>query len=240
MTEIHATQAPPTRSKWVDRKLREAILSGDLPPGERLVVSTLAKRWQVSPTPLREAFQRLAADGFVELNPHRGARVAPVSQTDMCEVYELRGILEPLALRRSLERTDAEWRNQVETSYKDLVDRLRNQPGDLLEIEDYHRVFHRALLARCDSSWLLRLVDTLSEYSTRYRLMSIAPRGGAEEVIGEHERLLQSCLDGDVEVAASHLTEHLQLTVDSLAGPAGDDLANDQQPEEKNRRKGRT
>jgi GntR family transcriptional regulator, carbon starvation induced regulator len=213
----HLPETPPTRSEWVDQRLREAILSGNLEPGERLVVSALSERWQVSPTPLREAFQRLAADGLVELAPQRGARVTPVSVTDLLEVYELREILEPLALRRSLERTDPSWRQSVTESYERLVDSLRNRPHDLLEMEEKHRQFHGALLSRCESSWLLRLVSTLAEHSVRYRLLSITPRGGPEEVIGEHERLLQASLAGDIEKAVVHLTRHLQLTVESLA-----------------------
>lgn len=217
MLDADSHQAPPTRSGWVDHKLRQAILSGELPPGTRIVVSTMADRWDVSPTPLREAIQRLAAEGLVDLSPHRGASVAPVSIDDMREIYELREILEPLALRRSLEHIDDRWRSEATRTFGHLESHLVHTPDDLMGLEERHAAFHGALLSRCDSVRLLRLVGTLAEHSSRYRLLSIAPRGGASEVIEEHRRLLRSSLDGDVDAAVSHLTHHLRLTVESLS-----------------------
>ncbi len=215
------TALPPiTRSDWVDRELRNAILTGDLAPGERLVTSALAERFGVSPTPLREALQRLAADRFVELTPQRGARVAPLSLDEMHDIYELREILEPLALRRSLSAVDGLWRNEVCEAYDGLVTAIRADVGDRLELERLHWRFHRALLSRCDSSWLLHVVEVLAQHSVRYRQASIAPRGGSEEVIREHEHLLDACLAGDVEAAVAQLTRHLRLTVECVTAVA--------------------
>lgn len=201
----------------MDRKLRSAILSGELAPGDRLVVATLAERWQVSPTPLREAFQRLAADGLVELTSQRGARVSPVSMKEMLEIYELREMLEPLALERSLVRADDGWRRLVGETYQHLIEALRAEHTDMVELEDHHRVFHQALLSRCDSEWLLRVISWLSEHSVRYRLLSLAPRGGPEEVVAEHERLFEACTNGNADRAINHLRHHLRLTVESIS-----------------------
>lgn len=222
MTTTHA--APPTLGEWIDRKLRSAILSGELAPGERLVVAALADRWQVSPTPLREAFQRLAAAGLVELTSQRGARVTAVSAKEMHEIYELRELLEPLALERSLSRADDSWRQLVGDTYERLIAALRTEDIDLLELEEHHRAFHRALLSGCDSDWLLRMIDWLSEHSVRYRLLSLVPRGGHDEVVGEHERLRDACLDGDSTAAISHLRRHLGLTVESIADQVNDNI----------------
>lgn len=213
---------PSTRSQWVDEKLRAAILSGELAPEEKLVVANLAEKWNVSPTPLREAFQRLAGAGLVELVPQRGARVASVSETDMLEIYEIREILEPLALQRSLSVTTPAWKERVEVAYQDLLDILDNHPDDVLALEERHRAFHQALLSGCESTWLLRLVDMLAEHSIRYRLLSIAPRGGPEEVKHEHVRLFSAAVEGRQDEAVALLTDHLRLTVDSLARSATD------------------
>lgn len=208
---------PPTRSQWVDEKLRTAILSGELAPEEKLVVANLAEKWKVSPTPLREAFQRLAGAGLVELVPQRGARVAPVSETDMLEVYEIREMLEPLALQRSLAVATPAWRERVEVAYHALLDTLDNHFDDVHALEERHRTFHQALLSGCESAWLLRLVDMLAEHSVRYRLLSIVPRGGPGEVKHEHVRLFTAAMEGRQEEAVALLTDHLRLTVASLA-----------------------
>ena len=81
--------APQTRSDWVYERLKQAIVRGELPPGTRLVAAELAQRWAVSPTPLREAFQRLEGVGLVELSSQQGARVAPVSVAEAGEIKEL-------------------------------------------------------------------------------------------------------------------------------------------------------
>lgn len=227
---------PPTRSQWVDEKLRAAILSGELAPGEKLVVANLVDKWQVSPTPLREALQRLAGTGLVELVPQRGARVAPVSTQDMLEVYELRELLEPLALRRSLTRADARWRRRVDEAFVKLIDVLDHKPDEVLEMEERHRAFHQALLSSCESTWLLRLVDMLAEHSIRYRQLSIAPRGGPEEVKHEHERLYQAAIEGRHQEAVDLLTNHLRLTVESLSGASSDDDESQEREEERDPR----
>ena len=82
-----AQTAPGTRSDWVEGRLRLAILQGELEPGQRLHANDLAQRWDVSATPLREAFQRLASDGLVAMSPPRGARVASPSIDEAVELY---------------------------------------------------------------------------------------------------------------------------------------------------------
>src|SRR6266567_7034052 len=100
---------PPTRADWVEQRLRRDVLSGEFAPGERLLAATLVKRYAVSPTSLREALQRLATDGLLTMTPQRGVRVAPISLRSAKEIYELRCLLEPLALSKSLLRVNTEW-----------------------------------------------------------------------------------------------------------------------------------
>ena len=204
--------APPTRADWVDRTLRDAILRGELAPGERLVAAALAERWNVSPTPLREAFQRLAGQGLVETAPQRGARVAPASARDAEEIYELRLLLEPLALRDSLVRFDDDDRAAVAASYEAFVD--GGAGADLVAVVDAHHAFHGALLARCRSRWLLRFVELLAEHSQRYQLMSLGQRGGHHDVEAEHQTLRDAAVAGDVERAVQALEKHLRRTLD--------------------------
>lgn len=216
------TNRPLTRAEWVDGQLRAAILNGDLEPGEKLRTEELAERWSVSPTPLRETYQRLAAEGLVELVPQRGARVADVSMDDALEIYDLRQLLEPYALRLSLEEIDDGLRERIRETFGPLRARLENHDGDLAALEAVHREFHMTLLSRCGSAWLLRIIRILQDHSVRYRLLSIEPRGGLDEVLVEHEELLAACLAGELDVAAQRLHDHLQLTIDSLAGEITD------------------
>jgi len=203
--------APQTRSDWVYERLKHAIVSGELPPGTRLVAAELAQRWTLSPTPLREAFQRLEGLGLVELSSQRGARVAPISVAEAEEIYELRLLLDPWALRRSLEQSDGAHRAEVATAHKRLVEVLNQiaSSDDRLLLEA-HRAFHAALLARCPSMWLRRLTSLLADHSQRYQLLNARYSQRVSESMAEHEQLLEATLTGDVEQAARVLVTHLQ------------------------------
>lgn len=211
--ESTAIVQPLTRTEWIDRQLRAAILTNELAPGDKLVTTTLAERWQVSPTPLRESLKRLAADGLVELTPHGSARVAPLSLDDAREVYELRLQLEPQALRRSVERTDADHRATVDAAYDALT-----EVTDVTSAVSAHQAFHAALLARCDSRWLLRLTALLAEHAQRYATASAAGRGGSADALAEHRALRDAVRAGDAPGAEAQLTAHLERSLEVLRG----------------------
>ena len=210
MPAIMVETAPQTRSDWVYERLKLAIVSGELPPGARLVAAELAQRWALSPTPLREAFQRLEGVGLVELSSQRGARVAAISVAEAEEIYELRLILEPWALRRSLEQSDDAHRAEVAAAHKRLVELLTPVPSsDERLLLEAHRAFHIALLARCPSLWLRRLTSLLADHSQRYLLLNAHYLQRVSESMAEHEQLLEATLNGDIERAARVLVAHM-------------------------------
>lgn len=127
-----------TRKEWVDHRLRSAILDGSYAPGQALVISTLADELGLSATPLREALQRLCSEGLVELVAHGSARVASVSLAGATEIYELRRLLEPMAIESAVARSDdlyraegaaAELRRHLDQTLGRLADALGEQPA---------------------------------------------------------------------------------------------------------------
>lgn len=204
-----AQSEPPTRAQWVDQRLRQAILSGELAPDERLITATLCERFSVSPTPLREALQRLAGEGLVEITPQRGARVAALSPTDWLEVIELRVILEPIALRDSFARatdTDFAVMKQAGRALAAMVAPNRATP---LEIAAANRSLHDALLSRATSRQLIRTIAVLTGQSMRYHVLALA-RAGADGLVlkngPELDKALQRRSAGEMEaILAVHL-----------------------------------
>lgn len=205
-----------TRTQWVDNRLRSAIVSGELPAGSRLRPADLAARWNVSPTPIREALLRLEAAGLVETVPHRGTSVTPLTRQRLHQLYELRVLLEPLALRKSLARREYVDVARLQASYDALAHVHSSE--DVMLIERTHREFHSGLLAGCDSKWLLSLVTSMSDHSSRYRLLSAGVRGGPEGINEQHAQLLETFLAGDTERAVALLAEHIgqTLAIESL------------------------
>ncbi len=203
-------EEPGTRADWVDQRLREAIVSGEFVPGQRLGTAELGKRWSVSPTPLREAFQRLAVDRLLDLIPQRGARVAAVSLEDAVEVHELRLVLEPLALRSSMENADDGWLTDLDAAMTELVTELGRSDPDRGTVEASHRNYHQVLLSRCSSVWMMRILDLLNTHVVRYWTLTSPPRRDTDAVMAEHERIHSFVMAGKVDVATAELGAHLQ------------------------------
>jgi len=206
---------PSSNTEWVVRRLRLAITDGELSPGEPLRANELARRWGMSPTPIREAFQRLAADGFLVYNTHRGVRVAPISPDELEELIDLRLLVEPLALRRSLERADEGWRAEVEAAGAVLRSAYRARPFDRTDYEAAHHDFHAALVARAGPTWWPRISTLLRDQTARYRAVDVRPRD-LTAVMAEHERLVELCLADDTDAAVAQLHQHIEASRDQV------------------------
>lgn len=214
--------APLTRAAWVDQLLRRAILTGELAPGEKLYGEKLAERWGVSPTPLRESFQRLAGEGLVVIEPQRGARVAPIDSASAVHVYDLRLLLDPAALRASMEAAvgDAAFVDEVDASLRRLVGRHRSA----VAFHDAHRAFHLTLVSRCPNPLLLHQVAQLLDQSQRYHVLSLrSSRGGDPHA--EHHELARAVGAGDVRAAVATLTAHLRHTRSTIVEHARHDAS---------------
>jgi DNA-binding GntR family transcriptional regulator len=207
--------APITRSEWAEDRLREAILRGELRPGQRLNASDLAERWGVSATPLREAFQRLAGEGLVELLPQRGARVSELAADEAARIYELRLLLEPLALRQSLEASDDQHRGEIRAAFAAF-----SSAQSTLEGVEAHAEFHRILLSRCPSVWLLRFTAQLADASRLYQVASVGASDGRRHPLGEHEALHDAAIAGDIDACAALQELHLRSTLQLISAAA--------------------
>jgi DNA-binding GntR family transcriptional regulator len=200
---------PMTRSAWADHRLRDAIVGGRLQPGDPLVISTLARELGVSATPLREALGRLAAEGLVEMQAHGSARVASVDLDEAVEIYELRQVLEPMALERSVANADTRYAERVEAAWRALTASRLSTASD-------HAAFHRELLSCCNSQWMLRLSTLLSDRAGLMMKVSALARPAGYNLAESHRRLKDLAVGGDAAGAAAELTRHLAGTISAL------------------------
>ena len=215
MTELDAprvSRPPESRAAWVTDELRDSILSGFIPPGEQLRPRDLERRYGVSATPVREAIQRLAAERLVQIAPHRHATVVALDVDELEHIYELRLLLEPIAVTRSLERSDSTWLAEVEAAHATLVDYgQEHSPASIYA----HLDFHGRIRSRCDSPWMLRFIDELVMHSERYRALRMDPNR-FEAVSLEHAMLVDACLDGDGPRLAELTHAHIKGTLDTV------------------------
>jgi GntR family carbon starvation induced transcriptional regulator len=203
---------PVTRAEWTDAQLRDEILSGRLRPGDRVPIEQFAESWGVSATPIRESLRRLAGEGLVELTPQRGARVAVVDAALAYEIYAVRLVLEPVALRQCLDAVadDPEFPSDVKAAFATLA-----SADGAAERLDAHRAFHLALMSRCPNRTLLEQIGSLMDRSRLFQIAS-APTDARAGHAHDHRRLRDAAVAGDVETVIAVHTHHLTATIDAL------------------------
>lgn len=201
---------PVSRIEWVEDQLRRAILSGELRPGERLLTAQLAERFQVSPTPLREALHRFAGEGLVEFVPQRGARVTDLSPADCAELSELRALLDPCCVARAIEHGDEPWRHKVSAASSELQERWRAKPHDARVSESTYRTFYEIITSTCESERLRRYSTVIRDQESRYRLVTI--EGLDRSVLATaHQRLVGATLDADPTAASDAIRDEVVI-----------------------------
>lgn len=200
--------------------LRQAIVDGQIRPGERLPIEDLAVYLDMSPMPIREAIRHLHAVGLAENIPHRGARVTELSLSDLQEVYEARVTLEPLAVRRAANRFS---RADAKEATARLA-ALNAVPDDnSAQTMAMHTAFHFSLYNAAGSKWLIRLIQPLWETSSRYRVAAPHTRRLATRRL-EHQAILDACIDHDADRAGAILYWHLAAYANLLAKNMGGGL----------------
>lgn len=154
-----ASAAPATLTEALQDRLRQDIFLGALRPGAKLKLEMLSKSYDVSVNTMREALSRMAAEGLVLVEAQQGFTVLPVSLEDLRQITEMRQLLECHALRQSIARADSDWEAKVVGAYhklskvEALVETDPEQCGD--SWERYNQEFHAALIANCQSRWLI-------------------------------------------------------------------------------------
>jgi DNA-binding GntR family transcriptional regulator len=195
-------------------QLRDAILSGKLPPGAPLPLASVAEELAMSPMPVREAIRRLSAIGLVQQSPHRSAYVSHVSREDLRDVFQMRFALEEVALRLAVEQWTDATAEKAASSLTRTVAAERKEDFDAVWVADQE--FHLALYGAARSQWLIRLITPLWETSERYHRLAGSPMREFSERHADHLAILDACILGDGYLAAARLCEHLVLGANLL------------------------
>ena len=209
------SDSPVSSTQRVVEDLRKRIIQGELLPGEKLKVESLKTLLDTGASPIREALSLLTSDQLVERIDQRGFRVAPASAAHFREILMLRCELDVIALRKSIEAGDAQWEESVVLAHHRFAKTSRD---DIDNWEILHKDFHKTLISACESPILLRFCEQLYDLNIRYRYL--AGRSGSyakRNIDGEHEEIMQSTIERNVDLAVSRLISHYTLTGDFLA-----------------------
>ena len=200
--------ARTTTADDLTTRIRELIMTGVLRPGQALPQPQLAAELGVSRTPLREAFQRLAGEGLLQLDPRKGAVVALLSREDFLELYELRQLLEGYLIRDVAKHfSEADFHRLWS-----LAEQCSDCTDDI-EWVRHNRTFHTAVYQVARKSQAVEVATNLASRADVYVRVfagTAASRSSADE---DHFALLRALRDGNVEAAVSHTVRHLQNTL---------------------------
>jgi DNA-binding GntR family transcriptional regulator len=194
----------PLRSLVCD-ELRRLIITGELEPGTRLVEDRLAARLGVSRNPVREALHALAAEGFVEMLPRRGAVVAQVTVEHAEELFDVRMALEPLAARLAAQRAPADGI----VALHDVLEQAREatEGGDFDLVAACNTDFHQLVVEMSGNSYLGLLIAPMArrvQWVFRAGAATRAPHSWKE-----HEELLRAIAAGDEDYAEAAARAHV-------------------------------
>lgn len=198
-----------TLAQAVTERLRDEILSGQLSPGQRLIVQTLEERWGVSHIPIREALRELEAEALVESRPGQGVVVAGVDLDELHDLYHLRRLLEGDVLRRGFPSYGPE-RLQHAQQLLDALLEEEPEPGGSAWWAA-HRAFHWAFLEPGCTPWSRRLLNLIWQSCERYQRLYTLVFGSVDQANVEHQHILDVAAGGEVDAFVEEWLAHLDL-----------------------------
>lgn len=198
--------------------LREAIIVGELKPGERLMEVQLSEKMGVSRTPVREAIRKLELEGLVDMVPRKGAQVAVLSVKNIMDVLEVRATLDGLATELSAERITQEELKELENVQKQFINYVlkENLQGCIKKDVEFHDIIYRS--SRNDK--LIQIVSNLREQIQRFRIIYLKDYRSTKDIIKEHEEILNAVSnkhsDTAREVAQIHIKNQEMAIINSI------------------------
>ena len=207
-----------TLASSVYSALKGDIITGKLKPGHKLRLQVLKEDYNVGNSPLREALNRLSANGMVMREENKGFKVSSASAEELQELVRTRCWLEEIALRESIKNANDQYDERIVLAVHRLS---RHTSGDsdnytTPEHQTLHREFHQSILSECNSKILRKYCSQLQDQSFRYRNLSevLQYRVGHEE--DEHQKIRDAILDRNTDEAVKLLCSHYQVTADIL------------------------
>ncbi len=194
--------------------LREAILKGDLKPGERLMEMTLANKLGVSRTPIREAIRMLEQEGLAVTIPRKGAMVAKMTEKDLQDVLEIRDVLDELAVRAACERMTALQFGELQSAMADFEEAIKT--GNVREIVNADEAFHDVIYSMANNPKLESIVNNIRQQMYRYRYEYVKDSGVYQNLVLEHSMIVKGLEGRDIEYLKNVMHQHLTNQIDAV------------------------
>lgn len=213
--EVNMNEFLPLRDV-VFNTLRQAILRGELKPGERLMEIQLANKLGVSRTPVREAIRKLELDGLVLMIPRKGAEVAQISEKSLRDVLEVRRSLEALAARLACERISRQALSELKEAERAFEEVLGSD--DITVVAEADVAFHSIIYIATDNQRLIQLLSNFREQMYRYRVEYLKRKECHPQLLSEHRDMIRFLENGEADEAIHITCQHIDNQVKTVSG----------------------
>ena len=211
-------------TKLLFEQLQDAIVSGKLQPGERLLEAKLAASFKVEPFAVREVLRKLEAQGYVTFQPDNQAIVSKPTNQEIEDHYAIAGVLEGLAARLAVERARPEEVQHLTQLHHSLKE--ASQKRDLMQYFRANNKFHRAIADIARNERLYRLIDQLRQDIQKTRILALRLPERLDYSMREHDQILDAFLKKNSQLAESamvrHLTNHMKTLQKALENVKGE------------------
>jgi DNA-binding GntR family transcriptional regulator len=190
------------------KALREAILEGNLKPGERLIERDIAAKLGISRTPVREAIRKLELEGLVTQVPGKGVVVAKISFEEVIEIYHIRAVLEGLAARLAAEKINEQIRNNLRMLISKMQIAIRDDHQDMMIT--LNTEFNELIYESAGSPRLYQMLSNMAEYVQKFAQTGYRWPGRIAEATKEHEQIASAIIAGNGELAEKFAIAHIE------------------------------
>lgn len=221
-----AIEHRPTRASSIYLLLRNEILDGKLLPGAKLNIRDLSKTYSSGLSPIREALNRLSAEGLALQADNRGFKVQPVSVPELVDLTQARCWVNEIGVRESIEKGNTAWEEAVILS----CHRLKRTPRFLPEEEMIpnptwaiaHKDFHQSLISACGSNCMIDTCSRLFDAAERYRNLARGAGVSRSDPRDEHQEIMSAAIDRKTDLVIELLNSHFKRTAQLVQTVVGE------------------
>jgi DNA-binding GntR family transcriptional regulator len=200
---------PASKTEYALQRLRDEISSGVIRPGEALRQADLAKRYGISPTPVREALRLLEAEGAISYAPHRGATVSEMTEQRVQDLYLLRAATEGLAARLAAERRSDAQLAELEQHHQRLTELSKDPAQDPEKLSAWNRELHLMVCAAGSAVITSQVMNLWRMFPTRVTTSMWDRDDLIERFLAQHDRLIAAIVEGDGAAAEREMATHI-------------------------------
>lgn len=186
----YPVERPLTLRERIVDFIKDSIVTGRLKPGERVPEQEIAASFGISRTPIREAFRQLESEGFITVVPRKGAVVSPITDKDVSEFYEIKGLLEGYAARTACGKLSDKDIERLET-----LNAKMEKCAERSDVKNFFRLdnqFHDAFLTSCGNEKLCATVHHLVRQFERFRITALSLPGRMSDSVRQHKDIIEA------------------------------------------------